>query len=268
MTLNKTLTYLMNSMPNKAEKMKVCEELGIEFTNKTQEIINQVLILLRDERSSKTEWTTEDAINFRRLCSYSSYNKMKEYLDLENRNFIKFFINWYDNKYQITSKVLKRFSHTIAEKDIIKTFNNLNKYLTETSVDWAVKQQRIENCKNALIAQLGEFKRKFLDAGAKIAEEQWNGEKNHLWSLDEYIKREVDNRERYYNFAMISLAERLIRNGVDEENIKVNYIQEDYKLFEMGINDGKSTWHARSIVAAEYSDIVTCHLRFIVTKIK
>lgn len=267
MTLTETYSYLRTSMPNKAEKMQICEELGIKFTNKTQEIINQVLILLRDERSTKTEWTAEDAMNFRRLCSYTSYNKMKEYLDLENRNFVKFFVNWFDNEYQITNKILKRFSHTYAEKDKIKTLDNLNKYLTETSTDWTIMQKRIENCKNTLIAQLGPFKRKFLAAGEKVATLRFNGEKNHLWSLDELIKQETENRERYYDFAMISLAERLVRNGVNEEKITVNFIQEDYKLFEMKISDGENYWHARSIIAAEYSEYMSCHLRFIVTKI-
>lgn len=268
MTLNETLLFIKNSVLTKADKMKICEELGIEATNKTQEIINQILVLMREERSIKSEWNEEDAKNFFRICSYSVYNKMKDYLELENRNFINYLIEYYDNKYQITNKLYKKYSLSPADKEHIKVFENLKRFIEETSIDYAIKNQRIALCKNSLIAQLGQFKRMFLEEGAKYAENQWNGQKNHLWSLEDYIKMEVDNRERYYNFAMHSLAERLIRNGVDETNIKVNYIQEDYKLFEMGIEDGKSVWHARTIIAAKYSTIVNCHLRFIITKTK
>lgn len=265
MELKEAYLILKERMPNKAQKLEICREFDLKETAKTQEIINQILELLREERVSKECFTDEDAQFFFRLCRYTSYNKMKTYLELESRKFVNFLIEWYENRYKV-SKLRNKWPISLADGDKIKTMESMERFIRETSTEWAIREKRIADCANILRTQLQGFKRKFLKAGESLAVLHWNGEKNHLWSLDEFVKRELDNRERYYNFAILSLAERLVRNGVDENNLTVNFIKEDMKLFEMSIYDGKNSWHARSIIAAEWSAYMNCHIRFIVTK--
>ena len=47
--------------------------------------------------------------------------------------------------------------------------------------------------------------------------------------------------------------------------IKVNSISNDPKLFELEVTDGNITLYARSIWAAEWSDKMIPHFRFIIT---
>lgn len=69
-----------------------------------------------------------------------------------------------------------------------------------------------------------------------------------------------------YNTGMMIVAGKLENYGVNPETMKVIYTSLDMKFFELIINDGSKSFHARSIIAAEYSEKVQTHLRFIVTE--
>lgn len=249
----------------KAEKMQFCEEMGLEKVNKNEEIKRQLLELLREERKTKETYTEEDARNYFRLCDSSSYKKVSEYLKLENRSFVEFLVEYLEKKYKI-SKIMYNWSLSYSDKYHIALYKSFTKFLNETTDTYIQEQNRIKEAVETLRTQLVPFYEKYMEAGIKIAESIWENQKTHIYEKEKFVEKEQDSRERYYNFSILSLAERLIRNGVDEKTMKVHYVQEDMKLFELTISDNKSTYHARAIIAAEYSEIVSTHIRFIVTK--
>lgn len=85
-----------------------------------------------------------------------------------------------------------------------------------------------------------------------------DGEKN-------YIEKSIEDSKHRYNICMDELSKKINDKNMDIDNIKVKYITSDPKLYEMIITDGSKNLYARSIWAAEYSEKVTPHYRFIIT---
>ncbi len=79
------------------------------------------------------------------------------------------------------------------------------------------------------------------------------------------VDRRVDDAEKAYNEHLWSIAERIMDFDVDVSNLKVEYVDYDRRIFRLGVSDGSHNVYARSIWAAEYSEKVTPHFRFIVT---
>lgn len=82
---------------------------------------------------------------------------------------------------------------------------------------------------------------------------------------EEYIKISEDNAIRYFDEAMVELGSRIQEKGVNAATLNVHDIWDDPKYFSLYIDDGIQKFYARSIWAAEYSEKVAAHLRFIIT---
>ena len=65
-----------------------------------------------------------------------------------------------------------------------------------------------------------------------------------------------------------NLADRIKNRGLNIDSLKFEYVTTDPKIFQMVITDGVQKLYARSIIAAEYSEKMIPHLRFIITNIK
>lgn len=83
---------------------------------------------------------------------------------------------------------------------------------------------------------------------------------------EEYIEKFKKDAEDDYYSGMKIVAGKLEKSGVNPETMKVVFSNTDMKYFELVINDNNKSYHARSIIAAEYSEKVQTHLRFIVTE--
>ena len=88
-----------------------------------------------------------------------------------------------------------------------------------------------------------------------------DGEKN-------YVEKSIEDSKRRYNICMDELSKKINEKDMVVDNLKVNYITSDPKLYEMIITDGTKKLYARSIWAAEYSEKVTPHYRFLITNRK
>lgn len=88
-----------------------------------------------------------------------------------------------------------------------------------------------------------------------------DGEKN-------YVEKSIEDSKRRYNICMDELSKRINEKEMVVYDLKVNYITSDPKLYEMVITDGGKRLYARSIWAAEYSEKVTPHYRFLITNRK
>ena len=84
----------------------------------------------------------------------------------------------------------------------------------------------------------------------------------------EYIDEELKNARRDFVNNINALSERVIKKGLDTENIEVSNVKNDPKIFELIIQDGIKKIYARSILAAQYSDKMITHFRFILTETK
>ena len=85
------------------------------------------------------------------------------------------------------------------------------------------------------------------------------------YSESEYVDKEVTNAINQFDADVRELANRIKDKGFNIDTMTISRIHEDPKLFEMHITDGTKHMYARSIIAAEFSEKVRAHYRFIIT---
>ena len=81
----------------------------------------------------------------------------------------------------------------------------------------------------------------------------------------DFIQENREDAEQTFNHNIANLAEKLYEKEFEFSKITVNSISNDPKLFELEVTDGNITLYARSIWAAELSDKMIPHFRFIIT---
>ena len=91
--------------------------------------------------------------------------------------------------------------------------------------------------------------------------------KNH-YTEEDYVKENIEKATDIFNSNVKSLTGRIIQKGLDVEKIELNGIGNDPKFFKMFITDGKQNLFARSVYAAEGSEKMVAHFRFIITSRK
>ena len=87
-------------------------------------------------------------------------------------------------------------------------------------------------------------------------------------TVEEYVYFQVHEAEEKYMADIDSIVERIKEKNFNIYNLKVTDVHNDPKFFEMIITDGDKKMFARSIWAAEFSEKVTAHYRFIITNCK
>ena len=92
-------------------------------------------------------------------------------------------------------------------------------------------------------------------------------EANNYANRDFYLADMKEELERSWESGIVKLTKKCQGFGVDESNVSTCAPEMTAKGFEVVIRDGKPrVIHARVIWAAEYSDIVEPHIRYIVTE--
>lgn len=88
------------------------------------------------------------------------------------------------------------------------------------------------------------------------------------YTEEDYVKENIEKATDIFNSNVKSLTERIIKKGLDVEKIELNGIGHDPKFFKMFITDGKQNLFARSVYAAENSEKMVAHFRFVITSRK
>ena len=84
----------------------------------------------------------------------------------------------------------------------------------------------------------------------------------------EFVNKNLEAAESQYNSDVNTMADKIHDKGLDIENIECTHVTQDPKVIEMVITDGVKKLYCRSIIAAEYSDKMVAHFRFIITERK
>lgn len=81
----------------------------------------------------------------------------------------------------------------------------------------------------------------------------------------DFVDANIESATEKFENNIKTLAERIMDRELSIPDIKVSSVREDPKVFQMMITDGKKKLFARSIIAAEWSEKVSTHFRFIIT---
>ena len=329
-----TIDYnIINSCPD----IKTKKALAVKYnatSNKTADIAMAIVHAARTNRSSRTEFTTEDVKWYFRLNVPERYSNLVSILDEENINFVNYLLSYFEtqlksknlwSKVSYTGEALK-WGTSMADRSLIGRYKNVKRYLDEHSKSYQDEQDELKYLIAKITIELTDFRKDHLANVADSAEFKWNSFPTQLENLSKkavelenaktarveelnnenifvrirdikynelkkayskvynQIKNIKDILKKFnceswkqhhivianekFDQNIANLANRIKDKGLIVDSIKFEYVATDPKIFQMLITDGKHKLYARSIIAAEYSEKMIPHLRFIITNIK
>ena len=106
-----------------------------------------------------------------------------------------------------------------------------------------------------------------LEEASKLASQKYHNTKYIVekWTKEEYGKYCREQGRKEYEYKKHKMAEKIVERDFDYANITFSNMKRDPKGIEMLISDGVKKVYARSIIAAQFSEKVICHFRFILT---
>lgn len=87
-------------------------------------------------------------------------------------------------------------------------------------------------------------------------------------TVEEFYKFTVEEAIKQFEYNVRGLADRLLDKKFIIEKITVSNVNNDPKFFEMTITDGEKKLYCRSVLAAQFSEKMIPHFRFIMTERK
>ncbi len=302
---------LLNDYPSMNEKKALAAKYGIE-SKKAKEIQEMVLVAMRGERKTRTEFDEIDLRYFSRFEIPETYAKAVPYYELESIEFLNYVLNIYwgnivekklENKISLANS--RGYGICAAHKYIIKRYLNLKRYLEEIKPENIEKKRSDEEInnviRNILLVEMKPLHDNYIERITAWANKSYvsiiktktesakeldflpKDVKYNIWkpiknkydravallrrfdTIDKYVAYTVESAEREYMNDVNEVTLRIRKKELDYDNIKVINVYNDPKFFELTITDGNKSLHARSIWAAEYSEKVTAHYRFIIT---
>lgn len=108
------------------------------------------------------------------------------------------------------------------------------------------------------------------EADRDKAKRDMNGLKAMLkkYTKDQFIKATEEDALDRFNHNVLALADKINEKELNIAMLQVSNVRDDPKIFQMLITDGEKKLFARSILAAEFSDKMIPHFRFIITNRK
>lgn len=85
-------------------------------------------------------------------------------------------------------------------------------------------------------------------------------------TVEEFQKMSVKEATKQFEYNVRGLADRLLDKKFIIEKITVSNVKNDPKFFEMTITDGEKKLYCRSVLAAQFSEKMIPHFRFIMTE--
>ena len=303
---------LLNEYPSMNEKKALAAKYGIE-SKKAKEIQEMVLVAMRGERKTRTEFDDIDLRYFTKFDIPETYAKAVPYYELESIEFLNYVMGVYWEKL-VARKLDKKvdlvnsrgtYQLSVADKYAIRRYINIKRYLEEIKPENVEKKRNDEEInnviRNILLVEMKPLHDNYIERITAWANKSyvsiiktktesakeldllpkdvnyniWKPIKNkydravallrRFDTIDKYVAYTVESAEREYMNDVNEVTLRIRKKELDYDNIKVINVYNDPKFFELTITDGNKSLHARSIWAAEYSEKVTAHYRFIIT---
>lgn len=133
-----------------------------------------------------------------------------------------------------------------------------------------IKYQKANNIDTKLCRNYGYYEHRLIKSFVtKIREAQKSiiNDEANIFGHDEYMARRSEEMKITWEYGIQTLTDKCQKFGVDENKLKVRPGTVSHKGIEIVITDGKDrVIDARVIWAAEYSELVTPHTRYIVTE--
>ena len=85
-------------------------------------------------------------------------------------------------------------------------------------------------------------------------------------TVEQFQKFTVKEATKQFEYNVRGLADRLLDKKFIIEKITVSNVKNDTKFFEMTITDGEKKLYCRSVLAAQFSEKMIPHFRFIMTE--
>lgn len=83
-----------------------------------------------------------------------------------------------------------------------------------------------------------------------------------------YLDKCAKDGEEIFANNIAAISDRLIKNNLNVANLSISNVKNDPKFFEMMLSDGEKKLYLRSVFAAQFSEKMIPHFRFIITERK
>ena len=279
------------------------KNLGVKYgvPAKSKDIQEKINSILKEIRSIQTEFDKDDMIDWFRLDP--KVTKLNQYLDGEPIAFVKMLQTDYEYRAKRGgNSIAGKYARNMYEK--ITAWLNESTKTDEQKAAEAELENNIEKLILKLSSELADFKVRYLEkvheaAGKRYKriptdikalknqrlaiEARYEGarkEKNKVDNkigrlngilrmyptVEEFQKFTVEEATKQFEYNVRGLANRLIDKKFIIEKIIVSNVKNDIKFFEMTITDGEKKLYCRSVLAAQFSEKMIQHFRFIMTK--
>lgn len=279
------------------------KNLGVKYgvPAKSKDIQEKINSILKEIRSIQTEFDKDDMIDWFRLDP--KVTKLSKYLDGEPITFVKMLQTDYEYRAKRGgNSIAGKYARNMYEK--ITAWLNESTKTDEQKAAEAELENNIEKLILKLSSELADFKVRYLEkvheaAGKRYKriptdikalknqrlaiEARYEGarkEKNKVDNkigrlngilrmyptVEEFQKFTVEEATKQFEYNVRGLANRLIDKKFIIEKIIVSNVKNDIKFFEMTITDGEKKLYCRSVLAAQFSEKMIQHFRFIMTK--
>ena len=270
---------------------------------KSKDIQEKINSILKEIRSTQTEFDKDDMRDWFRLDP--KVTKLSKYLDGEPIAFVKMLQADYESRAKRGgNSIAGKYARNMYEK-ITVWLNKATKSDDQKAAE-AELENNIEKLVSKLSSELADFKVRYLEkvheaAGKRykkiltdikalknqrlaieVRYEAVRKEKNKVDNkigrlngiirmyptVEEFQKFTVEEATKQFEYNVRGLANRLIDKKFIIEKIIVSNVKNDPKFFEMTITDGEKKLYCRSVLAAQFSEKMIPHFRFIMTERK
>ena len=214
------------------EKKDLIAKYGVE-SKKAQDIKNRILEILRELRKEKKNFDQEDITDFLRLHDYVT-SRMIEGLKSEAKEFSIYLKDYYFNRLKsrkldqyALSTSLSSYRFSIADKDLIKTYQKISKAVDEINPtkEKLSEKEHFEMLNNRITELMQDFKVIYLKRIEEYAKKQYK-----YYSSEENLKKLIDAKDA---------AEKEVEKYKEENNIRwIKY--NDYKGRNLETNVDKA----------------------------
>lgn len=270
---------------------------------KGKDIQEKINSILKEIRSTQTEFDKDDTRDWFRLDP--KVTKLGQYLDGEPIAFVKMLQADYESRAKRGgNSIAGKYARNMYEK-ITVWLNKATKADDQKAAE-AELENNIEKLVSKLSSELADFKVRYLEKVHEAAGKRYKKiltdikalknqrlaiearydavrkEKNKVDNkigrlngilrmypiVEEFQKFTVEEATKQFEYNVRGLANRLIDKKFIIEKIIVSNVKNDPKFFEMTITDGEKKLYCRSVLAAQFSEKMIPHFRFIMTERK